>query len=212
MSDEAKGNPTWRKPKEPMPWGKFWWRDFLADGRTSQLSHEQRGRFLLVWCFTHGTSTPGVMTEEQVRAWAGYTPKEWKTERRQFAAAFKVTNGGRWIIERVRDDQKAAQNAAQVRLRVSAAGVAKRRAGKDLSTAGATDGQPAVQQPVDKTQTQTSENQTTDKPEVRGSTQTALARVGSAGSAGAPRLETLGGILARAGVSNGNGGSGRKGA
>ena len=57
-----------RKQFEPLPWAKWKWKDWLATPAIRHLSFEQRGRFADVWATTHGTATPGVMTEDEVRA------------------------------------------------------------------------------------------------------------------------------------------------
>ena len=53
---------------EPLPWTKWYWRDWLSAPAIRRMSPDQRGRFMDVFATTHGTDTPGVMTEDDVRA------------------------------------------------------------------------------------------------------------------------------------------------
>ena len=209
-----------------MPWARFWWKDWLADPKLNRLSLEQRGRFMDVFASTHGTDTPGVMDEDDVRVWAGYSVKEWADVRELFAKLFTVkrrpNKPARWVLERVREDHEASVEAAKVRLGVSMAGVAARKNRKGLATAGSTSGatsgspqvelpvapavQPTVNHPDVRGQISDSRDQITDQPEVRdvrAITQSARSRVGSAGKAGSSAPSPLPGIIARATEGNG---------
>lgn len=67
-----------------------------------------------VFANTHGTRTPGVMTEEDVRLWAGYTREEWKANREAFAHVFNTTRQrGKWRLEDVVDVWKASMMVAR---------------------------------------------------------------------------------------------------
>lgn len=142
-TDEKAAKRQRSKPRDvpvPWAWAKFFWRDWLSDPRIRRLSHEQRSRFMDVWASTHGTPTPGLMSEDDVRGWAGFTPAEWKKHRDSYRPLFSVGRKGQWRLEEVEREFKASQEAAKVRRRVALAGVEKRRSNKDLATAGCTDG------------------------------------------------------------------------
>lgn len=229
MSEKDEKTRTARPPRravEPMPWGKLWWRDYLANGDQRRLTYDQKGRFLDVWCFTHSTQTPGVMDEEDVRIWAGYDPAEWRKVREVWARLFDTrVRRGKWVLISVFKDQKAAFESARTRLRVAQQGVdAKRRTRNDLSTAGSTSGTPMdalkVQPMVDtdvRSQKSESEPDTTGKPDSESEAtrradavaQTQRSRVGSAGTAGPSRESQLVGIVARALDGKGNGAASR---
>lgn len=98
-----------RRGWEPLPWAKFHWADHLSTPAVRLLTYEQRGRFMDVWASTHGTRTPGVMTEDEARLWAGYTPEEWKPNRAAFARVFNTTRRkGHWILEEVEREHRAS--------------------------------------------------------------------------------------------------------
>lgn len=111
------GRPEWVKrwkPGEPLPWAKFDWARWLATPALRRLTPEQRGRFMDVWAATHGTKTPGVMTEEDVRGWAGYSPAEWRLHREAFAQVFNTTRQrGKWRLEDVIETWKASMRVAK---------------------------------------------------------------------------------------------------
>lgn len=116
MADERKpewSGPRW-KPGEPLPWAKFDWSRWLARPELRCMTPEQRGRFMDIWAATHGTKTPGVMTEEQARGWAGYTPADWRANREAFAALFNTTRTpGKWRLEDVIETWKASMTVAR---------------------------------------------------------------------------------------------------
>lgn len=120
-------------PGEPLPWTKWYWRDWLSAPAIRRMSPDQRGRFMDVFATTHGTDTPGVMTEDDVRAWAGYTPREWAEVRGVFAGAFNTTRRkGKWILEDVLETWKASIQRAK-RFTNRAKKAAKSRTGKRRS-------------------------------------------------------------------------------
>lgn len=132
MADERKqewSRPRW-KPGGPLPWAKFFWTAWLSNPAILALSWEQQGRFMRVWASTHGTKTPGVMTEDQVRGWAGYAPAEWRANREAFVALFNTTRTpGKWRLEDVIEIWKASHTVA-VRKRERAVKAAETRHGK----------------------------------------------------------------------------------
>jgi hypothetical protein len=215
------------KPGERLPWGRFWWKEWVGDPAIRRLTRDQRGALADVRAFTYGTATPGVMTEEDVRAWSGYSPEEWKKVRDVFALAFKTRRGSKtWKLPDIIEDYAASLAVYNRRHGVAMKGVAGRRRRKDLATGGSTPGAPQVEpevppqvQPtVDKrleVEKSDSRLQTPDKPEADSDArdaraQTSRSRAGSAGVAGSSRRESpLEPIVARAlqGRPPANGGS-----
>ncbi len=123
----------WR-PGEPLPWAKFDWRKWLSSPHVSRLTLEQQARFLRVWASTHGTmppETPGIMTEEDVRLWCGYTLAAWKRVRGRFQTLFDTeTDPGKWILTDVvttwRETCERAQVAIERAKKASSAAARKR--------------------------------------------------------------------------------------
>lgn len=114
--DDAKAgrNPYLWKPGEVLPWAKFEWAAWLSNPALRRMTPDQRGRFMDVWAATHGTKTPGVMTEDDARGWAGYSVVEWKANRETFARVFNTTRTkGRWRLEDVIESWKASQIVAR---------------------------------------------------------------------------------------------------
>lgn len=141
MADDDEGRTTkgrsrpkrsnWWKPGEALPWAKFWWADWLHDPYKRAMTPDQRGRFMDVRAATHGTRTPGVMTEEQVRCWAGYSPAEWRANREAFLPLFNVTRTkGKWRLEDVIETWRASLRIAKTNhvRAVKAAGVRSQNA------------------------------------------------------------------------------------
>lgn len=201
----SSGRARW-KPGEVLPFGRFWWKDWLGDPAIRRLTPEQRGRFMDVRAATYGTATPGEMTEADVQKWAGYTPDEWKKVREDFKRCFKVKGSlRRWFLEDIRADHAASLRVARLAYEKGMKGVAARKRGKDLattgSTPGTTPGQPGVQPQLDtEVRSQIQEIQKLDKPEAerRAPRAQMRSRAGSAGSAGSSRELPLEGIVARA--------------
>ena len=77
----------------------FYWADWLTDPAVRALSREERGGYIDVLAFTQQTSTPGVMTEDDVRGWSGYSVAEWAEHRSAMARCFAV-DGGVWTQKR----------------------------------------------------------------------------------------------------------------
>lgn len=86
-------------------WWPFFGDDWVAT--TRDMTRDQRGGLIDVLAFLYGSPTPGVTTEDEVRAVAGYTPEEWPAHRARFAARFKVRRDGRWIQSRVKREAEA---------------------------------------------------------------------------------------------------------
>ncbi len=174
------------KAGEPLPWAKWFWRDWLASPAVRRLTPEQRGRFVDVWSATHGTKTPGVMTEEDVRCWAGYGPKEWEQVRGVFAQVFNTTRQrGKWRLEDVIETwkasqerskryQKRARKAVEIRSR-------NRSSGNGITTRSGLQVQLEVTPDV---RSQKSDLKTTAVPDVQtvGAQTVALARSGTGGT------------------------------
>lgn len=137
------------QPGEALPWTRFFWRDWLSDPAIRRMSREQRGAFMDVRAATMGTDTPGVMTEEDVRAWAGYSPKEWAEIREVFRPAFSMTRRkGMWVLLGVMEEWQASIRMAKAAHRKAMQGVearARKRQGDNEIT---TTGQPEVQPEV----------------------------------------------------------------
>lgn len=200
-----------RSTEIALPWGRFYWRDWMSDPRIRRLSFDQRGRFMDVWAATHGTRTPGLMTEDDVRAWAGYDPKDWRLHRDVFAQVFAIGKDGKWRLVDVIREFKASIEAAKTRRRVAMAGVQKRREVKELGTAGATTGAqqslevgPAVQPEVghrcsDGQKSRSSDPQTSAVPDPQPSARSGQSsRPSAGGTSGTPGVVSVGEVLARA--------------
>lgn len=132
------GSDRWG-PGEALPWTKFYWREWLSDPAIRRLSPEQRGRFMDVRASTLGTRTPGVMTEDDVRAWAGYTPKEWAEVRAVFSGPFNTTRRrGKWLLEDVVETWKAsierAKRFTKRAKKAAASRTGKTRSGKEMTS------------------------------------------------------------------------------
>ncbi len=98
-----------RTPQDKAPSSQFYWRDWLADPAVRALTRDERGAYIDILAYTHQTGTPGRMTEEQVRRWAGYSEAEWADHREAIRACFRVTRRGVWLQARTlrdRDSQK----------------------------------------------------------------------------------------------------------
>jgi hypothetical protein len=111
----------------------FYWRDWLSDPYIRALSRDERAGLMDVWASTFGTRTPGIMSEEQVRNWAGYVVEEWAIHREHFMACFRIRPDGRWVFERARREAVAIRTR-KVRAKTSAKLAAQKRwRGKDIN-------------------------------------------------------------------------------
>jgi hypothetical protein len=135
VADNTEGNEgapknarDWWRPGDPFPWAKFYWREWMSRPELRRLTRDERAGFMDVWAATHGTKTPGVMTEADVRLWAGYDEKEWKEHRDSFARCFNTTRQrGRWRLEDVIETWKAAQQVSKRFAKRARKGVEARR-------------------------------------------------------------------------------------
>lgn len=178
-----------RKQFEPMPWAKWKWKDWLAMPAIRHLSFEQRGRFADVWSTTHGTQTPGVMTEDEVRAWAGYTPEEWKANRKLFMGLFNTTRTkGKWRLEDVIIEHRASMEGFKTR-QIRAMKAVDSRSGKSRSRSDmATTSQLEVQLGVtqrEEVRLETRDTEITDVPRLERQ-DVGLSASGTGGTAAAP--------------------------
>jgi uncharacterized protein YdaU (DUF1376 family) len=94
----------------------LYWRDWLSDPRLRAMSRDERGGFLDVLCFTQGTKTVGIYTEEECRVWAGYSWEAWQLVREKFLAVHTVRRDGLWLQKRARRE-RAAQKIRYKRAR-----------------------------------------------------------------------------------------------
>ncbi len=85
----------------------FYWRDWLASLSVRAMTPEQRGGYIDYLAFTYGTKTPGVQSEDEVRAMAGFTRREWLHHREAFRRCFKVRRDGMWVQQRVVNERAA---------------------------------------------------------------------------------------------------------
>ena len=156
-----------RRPQEPLTWGRFRWQHWMSDAAIRQLTDEQRGRFMDVRALAYSIRPAGVMTEEQVRTWARYSPREWETAKKTFALPFAVTRSGLWKLNDVIEDSEWAWNQHKAKVAAGNAAAAKRRAANELpssggAAAGAADGAaapPAAGAAAPHTRQNTTENQ-----------------------------------------------------
>lgn len=117
----------------------------MSDAAIRRLSHDQRGRLMDVKSCTWGSQTPGVMTEEDVRAWAGYSPVEWRQHRAVFEPLFNTTKrAGQWLMVEVMQELEAAQNAFEAAREKALKGVEARRSKSSGDSALPTTGSPQV--------------------------------------------------------------------
>ena len=87
----------------------FFFRDWMGDGDVRTLTRVQRDRLMDSLCFTWGTSTVGVATEPQLRAWLGYSEGEWPEHRETFLRIWRRRGDGMLVqrrAQRLRAEQK----------------------------------------------------------------------------------------------------------
>ena len=86
-----------RKPQRvpDFPFNYIWW---LTDPDVLSLIRDEQAGFMRVICTSLNTPRPGIMTEEQVRVWAGYTPEEWTAHQTHFLPLFRVRPDGTWTL------------------------------------------------------------------------------------------------------------------
>lgn len=196
-------------PGDPLPWTKWYWRDWLSNPAIRRMSPDQRGRFMDVRASTLGTRTPGVMTEDDVRAWAGYTPKEWTEARAVFAGAFNTTRRkGKWLLEDVIETWKASMERAKRftnrAKKAAASRTGKRRSGNEMTSTSSPQAELDVNTDV---RLQTLEPKTTAVPDVQTVPDgtVGLAPDGTSGTAAVSAL--LGRVLGHVGQASGTSGT-----
>ena len=110
----------------------LFWRDWLSSAEVRAMSRDERGGFMDVLCFTQGTKTVGIYTEEQCRVWANYSWKEWQAVREKFLAVHTVRRDGMWIQKRARRE-RLAQKIRYARARnAGKKGAQKRWSGSEM--------------------------------------------------------------------------------
>ena len=109
-------------------WFAWYWRDWLTHPAVRAMDRGERGGLVDVLSQTWGTASPGLYTEDQVRAWAGYSADEWPAHRERFLACHVVRPNGLWVHPQTRSEalatktrltraKKSAREAAQKRWR-----------------------------------------------------------------------------------------------
>lgn len=111
----------------------FYFRDWLASPEVRALSREERGAYIDVLASTWQTRTVGVMTEEQVRAWAGYSPAEWKAHREALKACFRVRSDGLWVQKRAKREREAQKRRFKSASEAGKKSAAKRKGGNEVT-------------------------------------------------------------------------------
>jgi hypothetical protein len=118
--------PRRKQPRVPdFPFDFNWW---VGDPYVRALCRDERAGLLDVMCYSLKTPQPGVMSEEQVRLWAGYSPEEWTAHQTHFLPLFRVRPDGTWTLtvlrtvflaqqRRVRKARKGALEASRIRWR-----------------------------------------------------------------------------------------------
>ena len=92
---EKKSKRRRRKDYQPLWFAAFEWQWWLTNCDVRRLTPEQRGRFMDVFAMTNGSTSPGVMKEEDVCAWAGYDLASWKADREALKHLFTMTRSGK---------------------------------------------------------------------------------------------------------------------
>jgi len=120
----------------------LYWRDWLSDPKVRAMSRDMRGGFLDVLCFSQGTDTVGVYTEDQCQAWAGYPDEEWKLVKDKFLACHSVrvrqdaegTKTVLWVQKRARRERLAQKNRYRNARKAGKKGARKRWEPKVLNS------------------------------------------------------------------------------
>jgi uncharacterized protein YdaU (DUF1376 family) len=110
----------------------FYWRDWLASLSVRAMTREQRGGYIDFLAFTYGTKTPGVQSEDDVRAMAGFTPEEWVHHREAFRRCFHVRRDGMWVQKRVVNERAAQKRRYKRAANAGKEGARKRAERSDL--------------------------------------------------------------------------------
>jgi uncharacterized protein YdaU (DUF1376 family) len=108
VSGERGLNRTGRRSHSSHPASfPLYWRDWLSSPELRALTPAERSGFMDVLCYTQGTKTVGIYTEEQCRGWAGYTLESWQGVRDKFLALHTVRKDGKWLQKRARRERLA---------------------------------------------------------------------------------------------------------
>lgn len=119
----------------------FYWRDWLASLSVRAMTREQRGGYIDYLAFSYGTKTPGVQSEEDVRAMAGFTQEDWLRHREAFRRCFKVRRDGMWVQQRVVNERAAQKRRYKRAANAGKEGARKRDERNELTrVAGPQDG------------------------------------------------------------------------
>jgi len=110
----------------------FYWRDWLASLSVRAMTREQRGGYIDYLAFTYGTKTPGVQSEDDVRAMAGFTAEEWVHHREAFRRCFHVRRDGMWVQKRVVNERAAQKRRYKRAANAGKEGARKRAERSDL--------------------------------------------------------------------------------
>jgi hypothetical protein len=103
--------PRRRQQRVPdFPFNFIWW---LTDPDVLALTRDEQAGFMKVFCTTLNSPRPGIMAEEQVRVWAGYTPEEWTAHQVHFLPLFRVRPDGTWTMTVLRTVFLAQQRRLQ---------------------------------------------------------------------------------------------------
>lgn len=137
MTEHTEDRPTRRKrdrisQSNDPPSFPFYWRDWLASLSVRAMTREQRGGYIDYLAFTYGTKTPGVQSEEDVRAMAGFSPEEWVHHREAFRRCFHVRRDGMWVQKRVVNERAAQKRRYKRAANAGKEGARKRAASSDL--------------------------------------------------------------------------------
>ena len=115
----------------PIIWWPFFGRDWIAS--TRGMTPDQRGRWIDVLALLYDSPTPGVTSEDEVRAWSGYGSGEWPVHRARFLAFFKARRDGRWIQDRVKREAEAIKRRRKSASASGKKGADKRWGGREMN-------------------------------------------------------------------------------
>jgi uncharacterized protein YdaU (DUF1376 family) len=138
MTEHTEDRPTRRKrdrisQSNDPPSFPFYWRDWLASLSVRAMTREQRGGYIDYLAFTYGTKTPGVQSEDDVRAMAGFSPEEWVHHREAFRRCFHVRRDGMWVQKRVVNERSAQKRRYKRAANAGKEGARKRAERTDLA-------------------------------------------------------------------------------
>jgi len=114
-------------------WFAWYWRDWLTHAAVRAMDRSERGGLVDILSQTWGTPTPGMYTEDQARAWAGYTAEEWATHRDRFLACHVVRPNGVWVHPGSRAEALASKRRLTRAKKASRKALQKRWGAKDMN-------------------------------------------------------------------------------